>query len=93
MTLMCAALDVSTSGFYAAQTRPPSARATTDAGLLVQVRAAHLKSHRRHGAPRVCRALRAQGVRVATKRVARLMRADLQDHPFLRTSDHPDLRT
>lgn len=76
VTLMCAALDVSPSGFYAAQDRPPSARATADAGLLVQVRAAHRKSHRRYGAPRVCHALRAQGVRVATKRVARLMRDD-----------------
>jgi putative transposase len=76
VTLMCQALDVSTSGFYAAEQRPPSAHATADAGLLVLVRAAHRKSQRRYGAPRVHRTLRAQGVRVAVKRVARLMRED-----------------
>ncbi len=76
VTLMCEALDVSTSGFYAAQGRPPSAHATTDARLLVQVRAAHAKSQRRYGAPRVHRELRAHGVRIAAKRVARLMREE-----------------
>ena len=40
------------------------------------MRAAHAKSHRRYGAPRVHRELRAAGVRVAKKRVARLMRED-----------------
>ncbi len=76
MTRLCEALEVSTSGFYAPQDRPPSARAAADAGLLVQVRAAHRKSQRRYGAPRVHRELRAHGVRVAAKRVARLTRED-----------------
>lgn len=76
VTVMCAALAVSPSGFYAAQARPRSARAIADAGLLVRVRAAHRKSQRRYGAPRVQHELRAQGIRVAAKRVARLMRED-----------------
>lgn len=75
LRMMCAALAVSVSGFYAARRRPPSTRATTDERLGVQVRAAFAKSRRRYGAPRVQRELQAQGTRVAKKRVARLMRA------------------
>lgn len=91
VTIMCAALAVSTSGFYSAQDRPPSARATADAALLVQVRAAHRKGQRRYGAPRVHRRLRADGVRVAAKRVARLLRTDglvgRQRRVWVRTTD------
>ncbi|MDQ3136317.1 MAG: IS3 family transposase, partial [Gemmatimonadota bacterium] len=53
--LMCGALGVTPSGFYAAQRRAPSARAQADEGLRVQVRAAHAQSRRRYGAPRVHR--------------------------------------
>jgi len=73
---MCALLDVSVAGFYGAQRRPPSARGAADERVRVEVRAAHAKSHRRYGAPRVHRELRAAGTRVARKRVARLMRED-----------------
>jgi len=80
--LMCTALDVSVGGYYEAvarqavarQAAPPSARAVADERLRVHVRAAHRKSRGRSGAPRVQRELRAQGIPVATKRVARLMR-------------------
>ena len=77
--LMCGALDVSLSGYYAAKARVaqgPSARAQADERLLVTVRTAFAKSRGRYGAPRVLVALRAQGVRVAKKRIARVMRAD-----------------
>jgi len=74
--LMCRVLGVSAAGFYAAQQRAASARALRDQALLVQVRAAHRRSRRRYGAPRVHRELVAQGARVGKKRVARLMRAD-----------------
>jgi len=74
--LMCRALAVSPSGFYAAQRRAPSARAQADEQLRVAVRAAHAKSRRRYGAPRVHQELQAEGTRVAKKRVARLMRED-----------------
>jgi transposase InsO family protein len=77
--LMCAALGVSVSGFYDAQVRqhgPPSARAAEDERLLVTVRAAFRKSRRRYGAPRIQRELRDDGIPVARKRVARLMRED-----------------
>jgi len=73
---MCRALGVSPRGFYAAQRRAPSARAQADEQLRVEVRAAHAKSRRRYGAPRVHQELRAEGTRMAKKRVARLMRED-----------------
>jgi putative transposase len=78
MRLMCTALDVSVSGYYAAvaRTRTPSAQAVADERLRVHVRAVHRKSRGRYGAPRVHAELRAQGEPVAKKRVARLMRED-----------------
>ena len=76
VALMCRALAVAPSGFYAAQRRAPSARATADEALRVHVRAAHTQSRRTYGAPRVHQELRAQGTRVARKRVARLMREE-----------------
>ena len=77
VVLMCRVLDVSSSGFYAAQLRAPSAHAARDEQLLVEIRTAYTASHRRYGAPRVHIELTVgQGERVGKKRVARLMRAD-----------------
>ena len=89
--LMCRVLVVSPSGFYAAQQRAPSARATRDQALRLKVRAAHRKSRRRYGAPRVHVELTTQGERVGKKRVARLMREDglvgRRPRRFVRTTD------
>ena len=74
--LMCHWLDISPSGFYAAQHRPASARAQANQRLRLDIRAAHAASHRRYGAPKVHAELRAQGVACGHNRVARLMRAD-----------------
>jgi transposase InsO family protein len=77
--LMCTALGVSVSGFYDAQARrngPPSARAVQDEQLLVKVRTAFRKSRRSYGAPRIQCELQDQGIPIARKRVARLMRED-----------------
>ena len=74
--LMCRMLDVSPSGFYAWESRGPSARALADDVLLAHVRVAHLESGRTYGAPRVHEELRDHGQRVGKKRVARLMRTD-----------------
>lgn len=73
---MCRVLEVSSSGFYAAQQRAPSARARRDEQLLVQIRTTHQKSHRRYGAPRVHVELTQDGEHVGKKRVARLMQRD-----------------
>lgn len=76
VTVLCEVLEVSRSGFYAWQARPPSARATEDARLKEQVRAIHAKSQKRYGSPRVHRVLRRKGIRVSPKRVARVMREE-----------------
>lgn len=72
--LMCRVLDVSPAGFYVWRTRAPSARALADERLMLNVRISHSRSGGTYGAPRVHRDLRAQGLPVGKKRVARLMR-------------------
>lgn len=71
--VLCDVLEVSRSGFYAFEKRPPSAHAQRDEALRVKVRAIHLKSKRRYGGPRVFNALKQQGEATSHKRVARLM--------------------
>lgn len=71
---MCRVLGVTRSGFYAWKKRPKPARVRSDAQLTVKVVAAHQRSRKTYGSPRVHRELKAQGVRVGKKRVERLMR-------------------
>jgi putative transposase len=71
---MCRLLGVSPSGYYASVKRPKSARSRQDGVLLERIAAVHLRSWGTYGAPRVHAELRAQGVRIGRKRVARLMR-------------------
>jgi transposase InsO family protein len=92
--LMCEALAVSVGGFYDAVARevaPPSTQAVVDERLRVHVRAVYRKSRGRYGVPRVHEALKAQGERVARKRIARLMREDglagRRRRKFVRTTD------
>jgi len=75
ITILCRVLDVARSAYDAWARRGVSARAQADTDLLAQIAAAHARSRRTYGAPRIHAALRAQGVRCARKRVARLMRA------------------
>jgi putative transposase len=72
---MCRVLGVSASGYYAWQCRPPSARAVKDAELTKKIHTIHLESRGTYGAPRIHAELKAQGIRLGRKRVARLMRA------------------
>jgi transposase InsO family protein len=72
----CRALRVSSSGFYAWQQRPESARARRDRHLRVRIRASHEASRRRYGRPRIWKDLREEGEHVSEKRVARLMRVE-----------------
>jgi putative transposase len=74
--LMCRVLAVAPSGYYAWRRRPTCAHAIADERLLLHVRAAHRESDGSYGAPRVHGALRAAGIRVGKKRVARLMHTD-----------------
>lgn len=73
--LMARVLGVSPSGFYTWRRRPPCERAIADEVLMAHVRLAHAASDATYGSPRVHQDLKAAGLRVGRKRVARLMRA------------------
>ena len=74
--LLCSVLGVARSWFHdwqaGAQTR--TAENLAEADLVGQIRGIFQDSGERYGAPRVHAELRARGVRIARKRVARLMR-------------------
>jgi transposase InsO family protein len=74
VTLACASLEVSRAAFYEWARHLPTTHELTDAELLAKIKAIFAKSRKTYGAPRVHRALKEQGVQVAKKRVARLMR-------------------
>jgi hypothetical protein len=71
---MCRVLEVSTSGYYAWWQRAPPPRARADAALQAQIEQIHATSRGTYGRPRIHAELKALGVRVGGKRVARLMR-------------------
>ena len=71
---MARVLGVSTAGYYAWRSRPPSTRVAADEVLLKRVRTIHAVSRGTYGAPRVHAELRAEGRAVGKKRIARLMR-------------------
>ena len=75
VALMCQVLGVSRSGFYEWSTRPPSRRSVDDRSLTRTIARIHHGSRGTYGAPRITAELRAEGIRVSRKRVARLMRA------------------
>jgi putative transposase len=89
--VLCEVLDVSRSGYYAWKTRPRSARAQQDAQLSKEISAAHARSRRTYGSPRIHADLRARGVRIGRKRIARLMREEnliaRRKRRFRRTTD------
>jgi putative transposase len=72
---MCRVLGVSTSGYYAWLRRPPSTRARADAQLTARIREIHHHSRTSYGAPRIHAELKAEGIQIGRKRVARLMEA------------------
>ena len=71
---LCRVAGVAASGFYAWLRRGPGRRAGEDAGLAGRIAAIFEASRRTYGSPRVHAELRAEGVRVGRRRVARLMR-------------------
>lgn len=74
--LMCRVLRVSRSGYYAWRVRPPSHRDRDNAALTERIRCIHRDSRGTYGAPRIHAQLRADGVQVGNKRIARLMREE-----------------
>jgi putative transposase len=72
---LCRQLEVSTSGYYAWLEREPSARSRRDAELLEKIEWIHKQSRSTYGVPRMYAELKAEGIQVGRKRIARLMRA------------------
>lgn len=71
---MCAALDVSRSGFHAWLTRPQSQRDRDDEVILTKVRTSFVASDRTYGARRVWHDVLAEGISCGLHRVERIMR-------------------
>jgi putative transposase len=67
-------LQVSRSGYYAAQCRLPSARRQRQVALTARIREIHAANRETYGAPRMHAELRAQGVPCCRNTVAKLMR-------------------
>jgi putative transposase len=96
LTVLCAVLAVSRSGYYRWARRKPGKRATQDAVLAERIAAAHHQSRRNYGVPRIVQELRAEGTAISKRRCARLMRAQglrgsyrPRRRPRTTDSDHP----
>jgi putative transposase len=74
--VMCDALEVSPSGYYAWRGRPESQRRRDDRRLKVMVRSVFRQSRETYGSPRIHHEFRAQGIRCSRKRIARLMKEE-----------------
>jgi len=74
VALMCRALEVSRSGFYAWGVRPESERSKENKRLTLEIKKVHEESRRTYGSPRVHAELQEHGFEVGRNRVARLMR-------------------
>jgi putative transposase len=75
---LCAALEVSTSGFYGWSHRQtqPGPRALENARLLKQITRIHLDSRKTYGSPRIQQELLKDGRTHGRNRIARLMRQE-----------------
>lgn len=93
--ILCDALGVSRSGFYAWCKRPPSVREQFDDRLLVAIRQSFVTSERTYGVRRVWPDVRDAGFSCGRGRIARLMRhAGLRARPKRRqrpTDARPDV--
>ncbi len=72
--VMCAALQLSASGYYAWRSRPESRQTASNRALIDDIRLIHAESSGTYGSPRVHATLRRQGRRVGRSRIERLMR-------------------
>jgi putative transposase len=72
---ICEALQVAPSTYYAARSRPPSARAVDDERLTREIERVHAANYQVYGRRKVWTQLRREGIAVGRDRVARLMRA------------------
>jgi putative transposase len=70
--LMCHALDVSRSGYYAWLNRKPSKRSQEEERIAVEIKAAHKRTRETYGPERLQRDLATHGVRVGVSRIRRI---------------------
>ena len=71
---LCAAFDVSRSGYYRWRAPKPGRRVGEDARLRTELKTLHAESRGTYGRPRLLAGLRQRGARTSSRRVARLMR-------------------
>jgi transposase InsO family protein len=74
ITVLCAAFDVSRSGYYRWRASKPSVRDGEDARLKMEIKNLHRQSRGTYGRPRLLAGLRRAGQATSGRRVARLMR-------------------
>jgi putative transposase len=70
---MCRLLNLSRSGYYAWQSRPPSARFVENQRLSVEIRRIYGQGRGEYGSPTIYAILRENGHKVNRKRIVRLM--------------------
>ena len=73
---ICEELPIAPSTYYAARDREPSARALSDARMLIEIRRVHAANYGVYGARKVHAELVREGFTVARCTVERLMRKD-----------------
>ncbi len=73
---MCSILNVSRSGYYARQKRPPGTKTLRKEQLLARIRQAHEASHGIYGAPRITAELACRGTPASRNTVAKYMREE-----------------
>ena len=76
LSVMCSALEVSPSGYYAWRVRPESQRSRADRQLKEDIRCSFEESRGTYGSPRIHDDLKARGIRCSRKRVDRLMKEE-----------------
>ena len=83
--MMCRCLRLGVSGYYAWRSRLPSHRSQANEGLKGAITRIHRHSGAVYGSPKIRRVLLAQGQRVGSYRIARLMRVlGLRGRPYPR---------
>lgn len=75
LSQLCAAFEVSRSGYYAWRERAPSARQEANARLVEEMQSIREGEEVCYGSPRLTEELQARGIAGSENRVARLMRA------------------
>ena len=73
ITVLCQALEVSESGYYAWKNRKASQHCREDARLAAEIQQIFLDHRQVYGSPRIHAVLKARGVHCSRKRVVRLM--------------------